>query len=81
MFKGRLTSNVSLEASPPLKEAEVFFPIRTNLLDEDQAAIHNALLAYYYDVEIDDYVANPASPQRGAGCKPFNTRHHFAVIP
>ncbi len=55
ILNGRVNSSVSVVAYPPLKEAEVFFPIESDLPKEDQAVIETAMLAYYYDVAIEDY--------------------------
>lgn len=51
-FEGRLISNVRVEALPPVENAKVYFPAGIELLEKGQDMIENAVLAYYYDVEV-----------------------------
>ena len=54
VFEGRINSNVRVEALPPIQEAQVFFPVGTDLPDTHQGMIETAVLANYYGVEIED---------------------------
>ena len=47
----RVISNVTVEASPPHQEAEVFLPTDAGFKPDEEAKIETAVLSQYYDID------------------------------
>ena len=47
----RVVSGVSVSASPPVKEAEVFLPTNPTLTPDEEGKIRTAALSFYYGID------------------------------